>query len=57
MKVLNEYLQPGYDTNLEEFQKKIAKDATFVPYGELIHAYTVTKGELTLVYYNKLQLF
>ena len=45
LQTLSEYLQPGFDINLDVFRKKIAKDSTFVPYGELIYSYTRTNGE------------
>lgn len=40
---------PGFYTNLDEFGAAIAKDATFKPYGELLHSYTVAKGQASTV--------
>ena len=44
LKILGDCLQPGFLTNIDDFTAAISKDATYKPYGEKIHAYTVKKG-------------
>ena len=44
---LNDKLEPGYLTNLEDFTSQLAKDAKFKPYGDLVHSYSVTKGDVS----------
>ena len=39
-------IPPGYCTNKDEFVKLLPKDATFKPYGELLHSYKVDTGLL-----------
>ena len=42
MKMLSEFLQPGFLTNIDAFTKAIRDDSTFMPFGEHIHSYTRT---------------
>ena len=45
---MNDKLQPGYLTNLDDFSAQLAKDAKFKPYGDLVHSYSVAKGNATI---------
>jgi len=40
LKAIDEKLQPGYHTNLDDFTASLAKDTSFVPYGKLIHSFS-----------------
>ncbi len=44
MKILREKLDHEFMTNKDEFIACIAKDASFRPFGDLIHSYKVNKG-------------
>nr|CAG4644809.1 EOG090X06NC [Leptodora kindtii] len=37
-------LQPGFFTNIDDFTSSLEKEANFVPFGELLSAYTVNPG-------------
>jgi len=52
MRPLSEKLKPGFLTSKDEFIAAIPRDSTFIPYGELIHSYDVSKGKIVfwLVY-------
>ena len=43
-KILSERLAPGYSTNLDDYTMTVNKDSNFTPMGQMIHAYTVSKG-------------
>lgn len=43
---LTKVLAPGYVTNLDNFVALLAKDESFVPYGQLIHAFSVLPRKL-----------
>ncbi|XP_067004965.1 histone acetyltransferase type B catalytic subunit isoform X2 [Anabrus simplex] len=38
---VSKVIQPGYKTNLDDFRNDLPKDASFVPYGELLHSFSV----------------
>ncbi|KAH3703489.1 histone acetyltransferase type B catalytic subunit-like [Dreissena polymorpha] len=40
---LSKEIPPGYYTSIDDFSASVAKDATFKPFGELLHTYTVGK--------------
>lgn len=44
IETLAKEIPPGYCTNKDEFIKMLPKDATFKPYGEMLHSYKVTEG-------------
>lgn len=37
LKIIDEKLQPGYHTNIDDFVASLPKDSSFVPHGNLIH--------------------
>ena len=55
MNILNDKLQPGYLTNLDDFIAQLAKDAKFKPFGNLVHSYTVSKGKRYLTHVHQLR--
>ena len=46
METLAKVIPPGYCTNKDEFIKLLQKDASFKPFGEMLHSYKVSKGKL-----------
>ena len=46
VKMLSEHLQMGFMTSKDEFCSQIPKDAIFKPYGELVHSYSINKGQM-----------
>ena len=46
---LSKQIPPGFYSNMDDFSAVIAKDATFKPFGELLHSYTITKGKIPLL--------
>lgn len=48
---LKKVLAPGYVTNLDHFVSLLAKDESFVPYGQLIHAFTVPSRKFLYISY------
>ncbi|CAH1773589.1 unnamed protein product, partial [Owenia fusiformis] len=43
IKQVADHMPPGFHSNLDEFIALLHKDASFKPFGELKHSYTVTK--------------
>jgi Histone acetyl transferase HAT1 N-terminus len=54
MRTIGEKLQPGFLTSLDEFTAAISRDASFYPYGELIHSYDVSKGKSFTITFESL---
>lgn len=46
---LTKVLAPGYATNLDHFVSILKKDESFVPHGELIHAFSVEPCKYTRI--------
>lgn len=46
MEALAKEIPPGFYTSIDEFSAVLPKDATFKPFGELLHSYTVNNGKL-----------
>ena len=46
MRQLSDKLQPGFLTSRDEFITSINNDAGFRPFGDLLHSYTVSKGNI-----------
>ncbi|XP_064644146.1 histone acetyltransferase type B catalytic subunit-like [Lineus longissimus] len=45
MKPIVEKIPPGFFTNMDEFIKQIPKEASFQPFGEMIHSYKIITKE------------
>lgn len=43
---LKKVLAPGYVTNLDNFVSLLAKDESFLPYGQLIHKFSLLPRKL-----------
>ncbi|XP_052065182.1 histone acetyltransferase type B catalytic subunit-like [Mytilus californianus] len=44
METVAKEIPPGFVTNKDEFTRLLPKDASFKPYGEMLHSYKVSKG-------------
>lgn len=42
---LSEVLAPNFMTNTEDLIKSLAKEHAFVPYGTLVHSFSIKHGE------------
>lgn len=49
-------LQPGFFTNIDDFTSSLEKEANFVPFGELLSAYTVNPGNAGIYLQSRLKL-